>query len=97
MKKYKVTVHGVNFLIEVDGETNKFGFFTTRFVEAWDKDEAENKVIDMLRVELKRLVQNDKLDSPMMFVEEIQELKTFGDFKLPGTGFTWYPDEGEGH
>ncbi len=97
MKKYKVTIEGVNFLVGIDTEIRKYGFFTTRFVEAWDKDEAEAQVIDMLRVELKALVQNEKSDSPMMFVEEIVELKTFGDFPVPGAGFTWYPDEREGH
>ena len=97
MNKYKVTVEGINFLIGVDDEIRKYGFFTTRFVEAWDADEAEAKVMDMLRVELKELVQNEKSDSPMMFVEEIEELKTFGKFLVPGTGFTWYPDDREGH
>lgn len=90
-------VEGINFLIGVDNEIRKYGFFTTRFVEAWDKDEAEASVIDMLRVELKALVQNEKSDSPMMFVEEIQELETFGEFPVPGVGFAWYLDKREGH
>ena len=97
MRKYKVTVEGVNFLIKVDTEITKLGFFTTRFVEAQDEHAAENQTMDMLRVELKTLVENDKADSPMMFVEEIEELQSFGEFKVPGTGFTWYQDEGKGH
>ena len=97
MKKYKVRVQGTNFLIRVDTEPTKLGFFTTRFVEAQDEQEAENRRIDSLRVELKELVENDKSDSPMMFVEEIEELESFGEFRVPGTGFTWYPDEGKGH
>lgn len=97
MKKYRVMVEGVNFLIEMDSEVRKFGFFTTRFVEAGDKEEAEARALDMLRVELKRLVRNEKSDSPMMFVEEIEELETFGEFIVPGTGCAWYPDEREGH
>ncbi len=90
-------VEGVNFLIGVGSEVRKHGFFTTRFVEAWDKREAEARVMDMLRVELKTLVQNENSDSPVMFVEEIEELETFGEFKVPGAGFAWYPDEREGH
>lgn len=97
MKKYKVIIEGANFLVRVGTETRKLGFFTTRFVEAQDEQEAENKTIDMLRVELETLVQNDKSDSPMMFVEEIDELKSFGEFEVPGAGFTWYRDEGKGH
>lgn len=95
MKKYKVIIEGANFLVRVGTETRKLGFFTTRFVEAQDEQEAENKTIDMLRVELETLVQNDKSDSPMMFVEEIDELKSFGEFEVPGAGFTWYRDEGK--
>ena len=97
MKKYRVMVEGINFLIRVDTETMKHGFFTTRFVEARDEDEAESKVVEMLRVELKTLVQNEQSDSPMMFVEEIEELESFGEFKVPGAGFSWYPDRREGH
>jgi len=58
-------VEGVNFLIGVeDGaavEVRKYGFFTTRFVEAWDRAEAEARVIEMLRVELKTRVQKRKI------------------------------------
>lgn len=87
MKKYKVMVEGLNFLIRVDTETTKHGFFTTRFVEAWDEDEAESKVVEMLRVELKTLVQNVKSDSPMMFVEEIEAWNRLvsSGFQEPGS------------
>ena len=97
MKKYKVLVEGVNCLIAVDNEMGKYGFFTTRFVEAGNKDDAEARVIDMLRVELKTVVQNEKSDPPMIFAEEIEELETFPEFNVPRTGFAWYPDEREGH
>ena len=97
MKKYKVTIEGVNFLIRIDDETTKHGFFTTRLVEAQNEGEAESKAIEMLREELMTVVQNEKTDSPMMFVEEIKEMESFGKFKVPGAGFTWYLDRGEGH
>ena len=101
MKKYRVMVEGVNFLIGMEEgssiEVGKYGFFTTRFVEALDADDAETKVIEMLRVELKTMVQNEKSDSPMMFVDEMEELETFGEFEVPGRGFTWFPDEHKGH
>ena len=96
MKKYKVLVEGANFLVQMETETKKYGFFTTRFVEAWDEDEAESKVVEMLRVELKMLVQNEKADSPLMFVEEVEEINSFDGINLPSDGFAWYPDE-RGH
>lgn len=96
MKKYRILVEGANFLITVDDETSKHGFFTTRFVEARTEEEAEHETIEMLRVELADVVQNDQADSPVMFIDEIVELDSFGDFLVPGGGFTWFPDE-KGH
>lgn len=43
MKKYRVMVEGLNFPIRVDTETTRHGFFTTRFVEVGDEDEAEKQ------------------------------------------------------
>ena len=89
-------VEGANFLITFDDETSKYGFFTTRFLEARTEEEAENETIEMLRVELAEVVENDQSDSPVMFIDEIVELDSFGDFAVPGTGFVWFPDE-KGH
>lgn len=41
MKKYKVLVRGENFLFNVDGKPGKLGFYTTRFVEAKNEDDAK--------------------------------------------------------
>jgi hypothetical protein len=49
MKKYKVFVHGQNFLLNLDGKAEKVGFYTTRFVEANDDNEAEENAISTLR------------------------------------------------
>lgn len=97
MRKYKVMVEGVNFLIRVENDIEKLGFFTTRFVEAKDEQEAENLAMDILRRELKTLVQNEESDTPMMFVETIEEIDSLPDPDRPGTGFAWYPDKEKGH
>jgi len=91
-------VEGHNFLIGVENEIRKHGFYTTRFVEARDEEEAETKVVEMLRndASLVALTQNDRSDPPMMYVEEIEELKSFGEFNVPGSGFSWYPEQGGG-
>src|SRR6266542_154074 len=75
MKKYSVLVRGENFLIKVEGEDQKLGFYTTAFVEAKDEDEASKKAVDLLRddQEFKRSVSNDQSDPPLMFVDEIAE------------------------
>ena len=95
-RKYKVMVEGANFLVSFDNETAKHGFFTTRFVEAENPEDAENQTIELLRVELASLVQNDASDSPVMFVEEVDEIDSFEGLPMPGAGFVWFPDE-KGH
>ena len=96
MKKYKVLIEGANFLIEFDEETTKYGFFTTRFVEAENEEAAENQAIEMVRLKLVRLVKNNRDDSPVMFVEEIVELEPFEELPVPQPGFAWFADE-KGH
>ena len=95
LKKYKVFVRGENFLMKFDGINQKFGFYTTRFVEAENEADAENKAMDMLRNDPKlvKSVLNEKLDSPMMYAEEIEELKSFKGHPINGTGLVFYPEE----
>jgi hypothetical protein len=95
MKKYKVFVRGQNFLLNLDGKAEKVGFYTTRFVEAKDDQEAEENAISTVRNEptLREGVLNEKSDAPMLFVEEIAELDSFDGLTLPGTGFSFYTSE----
>ena len=89
-------VEGANFLITFDNEATKHGFFTTRFVEADGPEAAETIAMDMLRLELADLVENDVADSPVMFLEDIEEVDSFIEPPVPGAGFAWFPDE-KGH
>ena len=98
MKKYKVMVEGRNFLIGAENEIRKHGFYTTRLIEARDEEEAESKAVEMLRndPDLVALTRNERSDPPMMYVGEIEELMSFGGFNAPGSGFSWYPEQGDG-
>lgn len=96
LKKYRVMVEGANFLITFDNEATKHGFFTTRVVEADGPEAAETIVMDMLRLELADFVENHIADSPVMFLEDIEEIDSFLDCPVPGEGFAWFPDE-KGH
>jgi hypothetical protein len=91
-KKYKVLVHGDNFLFSLEGKALKFGFYTTRFVEALNEEDAEEKAIALLGDDssLRSCVLNEQTDSPLMFAEEIVEVKSFDGFETPGTGFSFY-------
>ena len=96
MKKYKVLVRGENFLINLEGEDQKLGFFTTAFVEGQDEEQAEQRAMALLRndKEFRRSVLNEQSDAPMMFVDEIDELQSFEGVNLPRTGFSFFPEEG---
>jgi hypothetical protein len=91
MKKYKVLIRGENFLMRLDSIKQKLGFYTTRFVEASDEEEAEYAVMDLLRVELASGVLNQETDTPMMYAEEIEELRSFDGHPFPGTGLAFFP------
>ena len=95
MKKYKVLVRGENFRMNLDGEDQRLGFYTTAFVEGQDEEEAEQRAIRLLRddQEFCQSVLNEQSDSPMMFVDEIHELASFEGLILPRTGFSFFPEE----
>jgi len=97
MKKYKALIRGENFLMKIDGDEQKLGFYTTVFVEAKDEEDAEQKSIQLLRHDpkLQESTLNNKSDSPMMYVEEIEELQSFDGFKLPRLGFSFFPIEND--
>ena len=95
MKKYKTFVRGENFLIDIDGNEKKLGFYTTIFVEAKDEEDAEQRSIRLLRDDpkLQESTLNNKSDSPTMYVEEIEELESFDGLNLPRIGFSFFPME----
>lgn len=77
------------------GLHSEVGFYTSRFVEAESEEEAENKAMDMWRNDPKLIksVLNKKSDSPMMYTEEIEELRSFKGHPISGTGFAFYDEE----
>ena len=95
MRKYRVLVRGENFLFSVDEETEKFGFYTTVYVEALDDEGGELKAMELLRNDQKlvSVTLNSKSDPPMMYMEEIEELETFEGLNLPRTGFAFFTAE----
>jgi len=80
-------------MIRLDDQVGKHGFYTTRYIEASDMSVAETIAVDLIRSELNDVVLNDRSDPPVMFVKEIEELESFGNRLVPGSGFTWF-DEG---
>lgn len=72
------------------------GFFTTRWVEASDEEEAKKKAISLVSQELEMLeiVRSPPGDVPLLSVESIYEAESFDDKTVtPGSGFSFFPEE----
>jgi len=95
-KKYRVMINGRNFLIDIGSGLIKYGFFTTRFVEAPTPDKAELMAVESIRQwgEIITRIKNKKDDPPMLYAEEIVELRTFdGINRGVEKGASWYPEK----
>ena len=98
MRKFRVFLRGENFFLNTDGEVKR-GFYTTRYVEAADRDTAEQRAVGAFRDEgrLRGLVLNDPSDPPMLFADEIDEIETFDGIESLTPGLVFHPDEPSAH
>jgi hypothetical protein len=86
MKRYKVKLHGENFLLNLDGDLKKYGFYATKFLKAESPQEAEKNAI----------ILNKNTDRPTINMEEIEEVNFLKFFaKKSTTDFTFYPEDEE--
>ena len=98
MKRYKVKLHGENFLLNLDGDLKKYGFYATKFVKAESPQEAEKIAIILIHQNpnLRDTVLNKNTDRPTINMEEIKEVNFLKFFaKKATTGFTFYPEDVE--
>ncbi len=98
MKRFKVKLHGENFLFNLDGELKKFGFYATKFVKAENPQEAEKNAIILIyqTPNLRDTVLNENADRPTINLEEIKEVNFLKFFaKKSTTDFTFYPEDEE--
>ena len=96
MKRFKVKLHGENFLLNLDGELEKYGFHATKFVKAENPQEAEKIAIILIHQNpnLRDAVLNEAVDRPTVNTEEIKEVNFLKFFaKKSSAGFTFYPEE----
>lgn len=92
MKKYRIMLEGRNLLLREDSQCKKFGFFTTRYVEAESASIAKETAFAMVKSELNNIMQNSTDDSLVLTVESIDEVISFGNNLVPGEGFSLYPE-----
>jgi len=89
---YRVLLRGENFLLKIDGKPTRMGFFTTRFVQANNRDGAELLAVDLIRHD-KRLndaVSNERADPPMLFADEIAVVDE-GQVPVSSSGYSFFP------
>lgn len=94
---FRVFIHGQNFVIEVDGELKPMGFFTTRFVEAENHDQAEGMAVQLLRdfQPLRDEVKNPEDDRPELVIEETEELQSLDGIADLEPPICWYDPAAE--
>ena len=96
MKRFKLKFHGENFLLNLDGELKKYGFYATKFVKAENPQEAEKIAIILIRQypNLRNTLSNESTDRPKINLDEIKEIN-FLKFssKKSTTDFTFYPED----
>ena len=80
----------------VNGKKSKQRFYKTVFVNSANPEQAELDAVQLIREsDLKNLVKNDRSDPPMLFLDEIEEIKEQECENHSPGGATWYADEGQ--
>lgn len=93
LNKYKVTLEGSGFIVHIDGNKQKCGFFTTRFIEASTADLAIRQATELVVIEIDKSMPGARLESSLITNEEATELISFGAYAIPGEGFSWFIED----
>jgi hypothetical protein len=95
MAKFHVFLNGTNFWLKFGGKPGRFGFYTTRFIQADSAEQAELLAVELIREDeaLRNNLLNDASDPPKITLERIEEVDSFGDHKPPGAGYAFYPED----
>ena len=96
MNWYRVQLNGKNFLLNLQDNPRKYGFYTTKDVEAESFEEAELKAVKLVRDDetLRISSLNEKDDSPMIYVEEMRILDQ-DEERLSNSGHSFYIEDDE--
>jgi hypothetical protein len=87
-------MEGGNLWMEGPG-AERFGYFTTRYVEGRSKQEAAECALKLVQNELGSAVVllNGPDDPPNISVDEIEQVSSFEGELVPGKGFTFFPGD----
>ena len=98
MKRFKVKLHGENFLLNLEGDFKKFGFYATSFIKAENPQEAKKIAIILIHQNpnLRDTALNENTDRPRINIEEIEEVNFLKSFAQKSTTqFTFYLEDEE--
>ena len=93
MPLFRCMIRGENFPGQLIGQKGLVGFYTTRFVEADNAEEAELAGLEVLRTDPDLEIRSEKLrqQEPLakVYFEEIVEVAEDTD-RVPNEGATWF-------
>jgi|GEM_PF-2322709 len=94
VEKYIVMIEGRNLIFASDGKPKRFGFSTTRDIEARSPEEAGRLAIESVKQdgELNRALLNGPSDPPRIVVVESVRVDSFETYRRPGYGYIFYAD-----
>ena len=94
VKKYIVMIEGRNLIFASGGTPQRFGFSTTRDIEARSPEEAEQRAIQSVREddELNRALLNDPSDPPSIVVTQKVQVESFESHRRPDLDYIFYAD-----
>jgi hypothetical protein len=93
MSQYKVFIQGRNYLLRIDTEIRRVGFFTTRWIDSSDTENAKIQAIELIQNELRDLVLNEESNPPTLLVERVSVVEASEHSSSAGGGFTWYLED----
>ena len=89
---YQVDIVGENYLVNMNGNTRKLGFVTSKYVEAQSLAEAERLAVRLVKLHLRGKVLNMDKDPPEMKVVESLRIENLsGGPQESALGLVWYP------
>jgi hypothetical protein len=95
MPHYRDQLKGLNFWLKFEDKPKRVGFFTTRFVQAADEDQAERKAVQLLGDDPKlHGVLNERNDPPEIIIEEVDEVEA-SQVAPVLQGYSFFSDERE--
>ncbi len=90
MPLFRCVLRGEHFPGRLLGERKPIGFYTTRYVDADDVDDAELKAVDRLREDPKlQLAPEHRTKDAKVFVETIEEVPDDTP-RVPDSGFSFF-------